>query len=76
MTIFDPETGREIVSSDGIIAQIERFATKMLFTRLNAKYFNKALQIMVSKAEKPTGNHFVFICNTAIDKYVALISDN
>ena len=52
-TIYDSETGRPIVSSDGIISQVERFATKMLFTRLNARYLNKALQIMVSKSEKP-----------------------
>lgn len=66
-TVYD-ELNRPIVSSDGIIAQIERFATKMLFTRLNTRYFNKALQIMVSKAEKPTGNTFAFICNTSINK--------
>ena len=36
-TIYDSETGRPIVSSDGIISQVERFATKMLFTRLNAR---------------------------------------
>ena len=64
-TIYDSETGRPIVSSDGIISQVERFATKMLFTRLNARYLNKALQIMVSKSEKPTGNHFVMLCNTS-----------
>ena len=56
-----------IIAGDGIIAQIERFATKFVFSRLNAKYFNKALQIMVTKAEKPTGNHFMFLCNTAIN---------
>lgn len=65
-TIFDAETGREIVSSDGLIAQVERFATKMLFTRLNTKYFNKALQIIISKLDKPTGNNIAFICNTAM----------
>lgn len=49
-----------------IIPQIERFATKLLFSRLNARWFNKALQIMVTKSEKPTGNKFIFICNTAM----------
>lgn len=45
-----------LISGDGVIAQIERFATKMVFNRLNPKYFNRALQIMIQKSEKPTGN--------------------
>lgn len=39
-----------------VIAQIERFATKFVFNRLNPKYFNRALQVMIQKSEKPTGN--------------------
>ncbi len=64
--IFDQETGQPIISGDGIIAQIERFATKLVFSRLNVKLFNKALQVMVTKSEKPTGNQYVFICNTSM----------
>ena len=40
-TAFDPETGRPVVSSDGIISQIERFATKFVFEQLNVEYFKK-----------------------------------
>ena len=47
------ETGRPLISGDGVIAQVERFATKMVFNRLNPKYFNRALQIMIQKSEKP-----------------------
>lgn len=62
--IYEPETGRPLISGDGIIAQVERFATKMVFNRLNPKYFNRALQIMIQKSEKPTGNTYMFLCNT------------
>ena len=50
--IYD-EDGRPIVSSDGIIAQIERFATKFVFSKMNIAYFEKAMQAMIAKSEKP-----------------------
>lgn len=62
--IYD-EDGRPIVSADGIIAQIERFATKFVFNKLNIGYFEKALQAMVAKSEKPQGNSYMLLCNTA-----------
>ena len=62
--IYD-EDGRPIVSADGVIAQIERFATKFVFSKLNVGYFEKALQAMVAKSEKPQGNSYMRICNTA-----------
>lgn len=61
--IYD-ELGRPIISSDGIIAQINRFAVKFSFTHLNSKYFNKAIQSMVQRSEKPQGNEYMFVCNT------------
>lgn len=64
--IFDPETGEPIIAGDGIIAQIERFAGKYVFSKLNARVLNTAINQMIAKAEKPTGNKFVFICNTAM----------
>ena len=62
--IYD-EDGRPIVSADDVIAQIERFATKFVFSKLNVGYFEKALQAMVAKSEKPQGNSYMLICNTA-----------
>ena len=62
--IFDPETGEPIIAGDGIIPQIERFAGKYVFAKLNARIMNTAIQAMVAKAERATGNKFVFICNT------------
>lgn len=58
--------GRPIVIPDGVISQIERFATKFVFNKLNMNFFERALQTMVSKCEKATGNSFVFLVNTAM----------
>lgn len=63
-TAFDPETGRPIIAGDGIIAQIERFATKFVFAKLTVAWFKKALMAMVNKCDNASGNSFVFICNT------------
>lgn len=63
---YDPETGRPIITADGVIAQIERFATKFVFSKLNHQYFIKALNVMVSKSEKATGNHYMFLCNSML----------
>lgn len=57
--------GRPLISSDGIIPQIERFATKFVFNRMNVAYFEKALQALVAKSEKPQGNKYTLIANTA-----------
>lgn len=61
--IYDAD-GRPIISSDGIIAQIERFTTKFVFSKMNISYFEKALQTMVAKSAKPHGNKYMLLCNT------------
>lgn len=62
-TIFDPDTGRPIYIGDGIIPQIERFASKYAYNKLTVQAFTTALSMMCEKAENPTGNKFVFVCN-------------
>lgn len=62
--IYD-DLGRPVVSADGVIPQIERFASKFVFAKLNVGYFEKALQTMVAKSEKAQGNTYTLICNTA-----------
>lgn len=62
--IFD-EDGQPIISGDGLIPQIERFAGKYIFSKLNMRVFETALNAMVAKSEKPTGNQYMMICNTA-----------
>ena len=74
-TAFDVETGRPIVSSDGILAQIERFATKFVFEQLNVEYFKKVIMAMVAKCENPSGNTFVFVANTPMMMEIQRVLD-
>ena len=62
--IYEPGTNRPIISGDGLIPQIERFASKFVFVNITAKLFNNAMAQMVAKSEKATGNTFAFIVNT------------
>lgn len=62
-TIVDPDTGRPIYIGDGIIPQVERYASKYAFNNMTIQVFQDAMSAMAEKAERPTGNHFVFICN-------------
>lgn len=47
-----------------MIAQVERFAEKFIFARLNTKLFQKAMNAMIQKSEKALGNKFIFIVNS------------
>lgn len=62
-TITDPDTGRGVYIGDGIIPQVERFASKYAFAKLTIEVFRTVLQMLNEKADNPTGNHYVFICN-------------
>lgn len=64
--IYDPETGQPIISGDGLIPQVERFAGKMVFNRLTPRIMNKAIIEMTQKSESAVGNKYVFICNSAM----------
>lgn len=45
-----------IYIGDGIIPQIERFASKYAYNKLTVQAFTTALSMMCEKAENPTGN--------------------
>lgn len=60
-TIVDPDTNRPIYIGDGIIPQVERFASKYAFNKLSSEIFRTVLAMMCEKAERPTGNTFTFI---------------
>ena len=62
-TLADKATGRPIFIGDGAIPQIERFASKYSANRITIGTFHTIISDMVSKADKPTGNHFCFMCN-------------
>ena len=56
-TIVDPDTGRPIYIGDGLIPQVERFASKYVYNnKPTVDIFNTIMQTMNEKAEKPTGN--------------------
>jgi hypothetical protein len=56
-TVCDPDTGRPVYIGDGLIPQVERFASKYVYNnKPTAEVFNTIMQTMNEKAEKPTGN--------------------
>ena len=61
-TISD-RTGRPIYIGDGVIPQVERFASKYSANKVTINTFQQIISTMVEKAEKPTGNTFTFTCN-------------
>lgn len=62
-TIVDPDTNRPIYIGDGIIPQVERFASKYAYSKLTVDVLNTALSVLNAKATHPTDNKYIFICN-------------
>lgn len=62
-TILDPDTGRPIYIGDGIVPQVERFASKYSYSKLTPSVMTTALQMMNEKAAKAEGNEYILICN-------------
>lgn len=62
-TLSDRSTGRPIQIGEGMIPQIERFASKYSANRITINTFHTIISTMVQKAEKPTGNLFLFVVN-------------
>jgi hypothetical protein len=57
------EQGRDIPMGDGVIAQIERYCDKFLYSQLSSAVLDDVLYSMVEKSDRPTGNSYVVICN-------------
>lgn len=62
-TIQDPDTGRPLYIGDGILPQIEKYASKYAYNRLNMSVLETAINMLSQKAAQPTGNNFMFIVN-------------
>ena len=62
-TIVDPDSNRPIYISDGLIPQVEAYASKYAYNRLTISVLKTAIMALNEKAKKPTGNHYVFIVN-------------
>ena len=57
------DDGRPLIAGDGLIPQIERFASKYKFAKLNINIINTVIDMMNQKATNATGNHYTFIVN-------------
>lgn len=61
-TLYDRQ-GRPLIAGDGIVPQIERFASKFNYSKLTTSLLNEMLLSLSQKSNTPTGNTFVFVCN-------------
>ena len=59
----DPATNRQIPVGEGIIPQVERFASKYNYAKMTREVFKTVLNQMTAKSDKPTGNTYTFIVN-------------
>ena len=57
------EDGRPLIAGDGLIPQIERFASKYKFAKLNINVINTVMEQMNQKAANATGNQYTFVVN-------------
>lgn len=62
-TVHDPDTNRPLISGDGALPQIHRFATMFSYSKLTIAVFNKAIMTLNQKANEPQGNTYMCICN-------------
>jgi hypothetical protein len=62
-TLADRATGRPIEIGDGVIPQVERFASKYSANKITIQTFQQIISTMVEKAENPEGNVFTFMVN-------------
>jgi len=61
-TIADRQ-GRPIIAGDGIIPQINRYASKFNFAKLTPSLLNEAIMTLAQKCDSITGNTFAFVVN-------------
>ena len=57
------DDGRPLIAGDGLIPQIERFASKFKDAKLNVNVINTVMDQMNQKAANATGNHYTFVVN-------------
>jgi hypothetical protein len=59
----DSITGAALDSGDGVLAQIERYCDKFFYTKLTTSIFEDAIDSIVKKTGKTTGNNITVVCN-------------
>lgn len=60
-----------LIAGDGLVPQIERFASKMKFAKMNITVINTIMENLNQKAVRPTGNHYTFIVN---DRFWSMVN--
>lgn len=48
---------------EGMIPQVERYADKFVYNKMSVDFFHTIINAMIAKADEPTGNKWMFICN-------------
>lgn len=59
-----------IYIGDGLVPQIERFASVYGYNKLTVEVMQTALSMMSEKSENATGNHYIFVVNEALWRQV------
>lgn len=55
------DTGRPIPIGDGLIPQIEKFASKYAYSKMTLELFNTIIRTLNEKANKSTGNKYIIM---------------
>lgn len=63
-TTLHDEIGRPLVATEGLIPQLERFATKFVFNKLTTRIWESAMAEMSAKADNALGNTWAFVVNS------------
>jgi hypothetical protein len=63
--VFDRQ-GRPVIAGDGIIPQINRYASKYNYSKLTTSLLNEIILTLAKKCDKITGNTFVFVVNETL----------
>jgi hypothetical protein len=61
-TLHDRQ-GRDLICGDGMIAQLNRYASKYVYSKLSTNVITEAMTDLAQKCERTTGNKFVFVVN-------------
>lgn len=61
--VISDAQGRPYVAGDGIIPQINRFASKFSYTKLTTSLLNEIILNLAQKCKNVLGNQFVFVVN-------------
>lgn len=62
-SVIADRQGRPIIAGDGIIPQINRFASKFNYARMTPSLLNEVIMTLAQKCDNMIGNNFAFVCN-------------